>query len=54
MVLSIGGNDIRVILGNMILGNIGQLEKVKVTFEKNYKQILEEIAAVNKNIIIML
>ena len=49
MVLSIGGNDIRVILGNM-----GQLEKAKATFEKNYKKILEEIAAENKNIIIML
>lgn len=31
-----------------------QLEKAKTSFEKNYKIILQEIAAVNKNIIIML
>jgi hypothetical protein len=49
VVLSIGGNDVR-----EILGDISQLPQIIHTFNSNYPAILEGCLSVTKNVIIML
>lgn len=49
VVLSIGGNDVR-----EILGDISQLPQIIHTFNSNYPAILERCLSVTKNVIIML
>jgi len=55
ILLSVGGNDIREVLGQMRDGDpLGTLQKVVMEFQQNYAQILEQCRAVTPKTVIMM